>query len=45
MLVVIFSLFIKVILFNIKLKMEQSSKNENAYDVFMNEVWMEVEPL
>jgi hypothetical protein len=25
--------------------MDQSSKNENTYDVFMNEVRMEVEPL
>jgi hypothetical protein len=25
--------------------MEQSSENENTYDVFMNEVRMEIEPL
>jgi hypothetical protein len=44
-LVFFFSLFFKAIILNFKLKMEQSSENENTYDVFMNEVKMEVEPL
>ncbi len=41
----VFSLLIKVIILNFKLNMEQSFKNENTYDVFMNEVKMEAEPL
>ncbi len=36
------SLFIKVIIFNF---LEQYSENENTFDIFMNEVRMEDEPL
>ncbi len=32
-------------IFYFKLNMEQSFENENTYDVFMNEVRMEDEPL
>ncbi len=43
--VLFFSLFIRVVIFNIKLNMEKSSKIINTYDVFMDEVKMENEPL
>jgi hypothetical protein len=41
----VFSLHIRVVTFYFKLCMEQSFENENIYDVFMNEISMEDEPL
>jgi len=43
--VLFFSLFIKTIICNFKLNMKQSFENENTFDIFMNEVRMEDEPL
>jgi len=43
--VLFFSLFIKAIICNFKLNMKQSFENENTFDIFMNEVRMEDEPL
>jgi hypothetical protein len=43
--ILFFALLIKAIIFNFKLNMEQSFKNENKCDVLMNEVRMEDEPL
>ncbi len=41
----VFSLHFRVVTFYFKLNTEQSFENENTYDVFMNEVSMEDEPL
>jgi len=38
-------LFIWVVIFNVKLNTKQSFKNINTYDVFMDEIKMENEPL
>jgi hypothetical protein len=38
-------LFIKVVILNFKLNVEQFSENENTCDIFINEVRMENEPL
>ncbi len=43
--VLFFLLFIWVVIFNVKLNTKQSSKNINTYDVFMDEIKMENEPL